>query len=143
MTSISDTNRQELDSEAAHALPTNADEFGRLFEDHRNDVVVVCYRFLGSVQDAEDAAQETALRSWRARESYRGDAGVRTWLHRIATRVCLDAIERRGRRIMPQQLRDPADPARRPDPPTEEILWLEPLPDAYVADTSLDPAGRY
>jgi RNA polymerase sigma-70 factor (ECF subfamily) len=130
-------------SEAAGGLPADADEFGRLLEAHRRDLVVLCYRFLGSLHDAEDAAQETALKAWRARAAFRGDASVRTWLHRIATRVCLDAIERRGSRRMPAQLGRPADPAQRPAPPTAEILWLEPLPDAYVADSSLDPQARY
>ena len=131
-------------SEAAGVLPADADEFGRLVEEYRRDLVVLSYRFLGSVADAEDAAQETALRAWRARDSFRGEAGVRTWLHRIATRVCLDAIERRGRRRnMPPQVALAADPSQPPAPPTTEILWLEPLPDAYVADAELDPAARY
>ena len=130
-------------SEPAGALPADADEFGRMVETHRRDLVVLCYRFLGSIADAEDAAQETALRAWRGRRTYRGEAGVRTWLHRIATRVCLDAIERRGRRRMPADLAAAADPRQPPAPPAAEILWLEPLPDRYVADASLDPAARY
>jgi RNA polymerase sigma-70 factor (ECF subfamily) len=129
--------------EAHGVLPDDADAFGSLLESHRRDLVVLCYRFLGSVHDAEDAAQETALKAWRARESFRGDAGIRTWLHRIATRVCLDAIDRRGRRALPSQLNRPADPAAQPDPPTREVLWLEPLPDTFLVDASLDPAARY
>lgn len=124
-------------------LPSDADGFGLLLESHRRDIVVLCYRFLGSVHDAEDAAQETALKAWRARDSFRGDAGIRTWLHRIATRVCLDALERRTRRQMPSHLTRPADPAVPPDPPTSEILWLEPLPDTFLVDASLDPEARY
>ena len=124
-------------------LPADADEFGRLLDSYRHDIVVLCYRFLGSVHDAEDAAQETALNAWRGRDGFRGDAGVRTWLHRIATRVCLDAIDRRSRRAMPAQLNRPADPAVPPDQRTTEIDWLEPLPDTFTADASLDPAARY
>src|SRR3954471_2597098 len=100
-----------MTAEVRVELPRDADEFGQLLEQHRRDLVVLCYRFLGSLEDAEDAAQETALRAWRARDGYRADAGVRTWLHRIATRVCLDAMEKRGRRVVPQQLSEPADPA--------------------------------
>ena len=77
------------------------DPFGRAIEAHRRDVVLLCYRFLGSIHEAEEAAQETALRAWRARDSFRGDASLRTWLHRIATRVCLDALDRRPRRVLP------------------------------------------
>ena len=130
-------------SETAGVLPPDADEFGRLVEAHRRDLVVLCYRFLGSIADAEDAAQETALRAWRGRDTFRGEAGVRTWLHRIATRTCLDAMERRGRRRMPAHVAGAADPAQPPAPPTNEVLWFEPLPDTYVAATSLDPAARY
>src|SRR5687768_7198922 len=97
-------------SEVPSALPADADDFGRLVDSHRRDVVVLCYRFLGSVQDAEDAAQETFLRAWRGRGTFLGLAGVRTWLHSIATRVCLDAIEQRRRRVMPQQIGEAANP---------------------------------
>ena len=130
-------------AEAADALPADVDDFGQLLEQHRRDLVVLCYRFLGSVADAEDAAQETALRAWRARDTYRGESGVRTWLHRIATRVCLDAIDKRGRRFLPQQLSSGADPSQPPDRTPNEILWLEPLPDEYVAEVALQPEARY
>lgn len=129
--------------EAADGLPADADEFGRLLDSYRHDVIVLCYRFLGSVHDAEDAAQETALRAWRGRDGFRGEAGIRTWLHRIATRVCLDATARSTRRQMPAQLAPPADPRMQPSAPTEEISWLEPLPDAYIADSTFDPAATY
>ncbi len=127
----------------ANELPTDAAEFGRLLDFYRRDLVVLCYRFLGSVADADDAAQETALRAWRGRGTFRGDAGVRTWLHRIATRVCLDEMDKRSRRTMPLDLHGSADPTYPPAPPTQEISWLEPLPDSYLADAQLDPAARY
>ena len=130
-------------SEAQAALPVDADAFGRVLEAHRLDLVVLCYRFLGSVHDAEDAAQETALNAWRARATFRGEAGVRTWLHRIATRVCLDVLERRSRRIMPPGMGSQAEAAVPPEPPSSEIPWLEPLPDTFIEDASIDPAARY
>jgi RNA polymerase sigma-70 factor (ECF subfamily) len=129
--------------EVTHELPADAEQFGQVLDAYRRDLVVLCYRFLGSLTDAEDAAQETALRAWRGRGSYRGESGLRTWLHRIATRVCLDAIDRRGRRVMPEQLGGPAEAGSPPAPPTNEIRWLEPLPDWYLADASLDPAALY
>lgn len=124
-------------------LPTDAEGFGRRLEEHRRDLVVLCYRFLGSPADAEDAAQETALRAWRSRDTYRGEASLRTWLHRIATRVCLDMLERRSRRRLPTQLSGPADPGQPPAPPSSEVSWLEPLPDRGLQDAALDPAARY
>jgi RNA polymerase sigma-70 factor (ECF subfamily) len=110
----------------------------------RHDIVLHCYRFLGSIAEAEEAAQETALRAWRGRAAFRGDASVRTWLHRIATRVCLDILRQRtGRRLPPDVTPPTMDATRPPDPPATEIAWLEPLPDMYIADVTADPAARY
>lgn len=120
------------------------DDLSSAIDAHRRDVVLLCYRFLGSIAEAEEAAQETALRAWRGRAGFRGEASLRTWLHRIATRVCLDMLRRRtGRRLPPDVRPSPADPLRPPDPPAADIAWLEPLPDRYVADARTDPAARY
>ncbi len=128
----------------AWSIPGTDDEaFGRLFEAQRRDLVLLAYRFLGSIHEAEEATQETAIRAWRGRGSFRGDASVRTWLHRIATRVCLDALEGRGRRPHPTAFGRAADPTRPPEPPSTEIAWLEPLPGDYLVDAALDPAARY
>jgi RNA polymerase sigma-70 factor (ECF subfamily) len=109
--------------------------FGALTEPLRRDLLLHCYRFTGSVHDAEDLVQETLARAWRGRSDYRGDAGLRTWLRRIATRACLDALRRqRGRRTLPGAL----DPGH-----AGEILWLEPLPDELLADALSDPAAAY
>jgi len=121
------------------------DAFGRVLEEHRRDLVLLAYRFLGSVHDAEEAAQETAIRAWRGRDGFRGEASVRTWLHRIATRVCLDLLRTRRGRVLPASLGGPADPARPAavPPPRTEVAWLEPLPEALVAGSQHDPAARY
>jgi RNA polymerase sigma-70 factor (ECF subfamily) len=109
--------------------------FGPLTEPFRRDLLLHCYRFTGSVQDAEDLVQETLARAWRARSGYRGDAGLRTWLRRIATRVCLDAARHgRPRRTLPSRLAEPQ---------TGEVLWLEPLPDEVLAGADTDPAATY
>jgi RNA polymerase sigma-70 factor (ECF subfamily) len=120
------------------------DDLTAAIEAHRRDVVLLCYRLLGSVADAEEAAQETALKAWRSRATFRGGASPRTWLHRIATRVCIDLLrQRRGRRL-PSAVRPAAtDPVQPPAPPITEIAWLEPLPDALVAGAATDPAARY
>jgi RNA polymerase sigma-70 factor, ECF subfamily len=120
------------------------DDLTAAIDAHRQDVVLLCYRMLGSIAEAEEAAQETALKAWRSRAAFRGESSVRTWLHRIATRVCLDELrKRRGRRLPPAVRRLPADPLLPPDPPISEIAWLEPLPDAFIAGEATDPAARY
>ena len=120
------------------------DDLPAVIDAQRHDVVLHCYRFLGSIADAEEAAQETALRAWRGRAAFRGESSVRTWLHRIATRVCLDILRHRsGRRLPPDVGPATTERGRPPAPPATEIAWLEPLPDIYVADVAADPAARY
>jgi RNA polymerase sigma-70 factor (ECF subfamily) len=115
-------------------------EFMQRAEPFRRELVVHAYRMLGSYQDAEDVVQETYLRAWRGHDQFEGRASIRTWLYRIATRVCLTALENKGRRVLPSGLAGPsADPttplARRGDVP-----WLQPLPDASVTSDTDDPA---
>ncbi|NUR06011.1 MAG: RNA polymerase subunit sigma-70 [Nocardioidaceae bacterium] len=101
------------------------------FEPYRGELVGSCYRMLGSFHEAEDAVQETLLRAWKARERYDPDrASVRTWLHRIATNVCLTALEGRGRRPLPSGLGAPSDDAGAPLVAALDVPWLEPFPDA-------------
>ena len=108
--------------------------FGPITESLRRDLLLHCYRFTGSVSEAEDLVQETLARAWRGRSGYRADAGLRTWLRQIATRVCLDALRRaRGRRRLP------SSPAAR----IGEVLWLEPIHDDLIADADADPAATY
>jgi RNA polymerase sigma-70 factor (ECF subfamily) len=117
------------------ATPLDEDSFGPITESLRRDLLLHCYRFSGSVHDAEDMVQETLARAWRGRADYRGDAAPRTWLRRIATRVCLDALRRtRGRRLLPSS----PDHAK-----TGEVLWLEPIHDDLIADSATDPAASY
>ena len=113
--------------------PLTSATFGALTDPFRRDLLLHCYRFVGSLTDAEDLVQETLARAWRGRAGYRGDAGLRTWLRRIATRVCLDELRRgRSRRTLPAD-RDRTSPG--------EPLWLEPLPDDLLAEQSADPAA--
>src|SRR5579872_572231 len=98
--------------------------FRRLVEPYRHALNVHCYRMLGSAQDAEDLAQETLLRAWRALERFEPRAQFQTWLYRIATNACLDELERRPRRP------EPVDPF--PDRPLGE-----------PASPTYDPAARY
>jgi RNA polymerase sigma-70 factor (ECF subfamily) len=112
----------------------------------RRELQVHCYRIVGSVQDAEDLVQETLLAAWRGLERFEGRASMRSWLYRIATNRCLNALRDRGRRLPelpppPEEPRDPPEPTRQPEP-----IWLEPYPDSLlegVVDRSDEPDARY
>jgi RNA polymerase sigma-70 factor (ECF subfamily) len=100
-------------------------------EPYRGELVAHCYRMLGSFHEAEDLAQETMLRAWKARDRYdRARSSVRTWLYRIATNACLTALEGRARRPLPSGLGAPSDDPAAPLTPAFEIPWLQPFPDA-------------
>ena len=101
------------------------------FEPYRGELVAYCYRMAGSYHDAEDLVQETMLRAWKARDRYDGTrASVRTWLYRIATNVCLSALEGRARRPLPSGLGAPSRDPEAPLTPARGVTWLQPFPDA-------------
>ncbi|MCR6483032.1 RNA polymerase subunit sigma-70 [Amycolatopsis sp. OK19-0408] len=102
------------------ARPLGADEatFALLTERHRRELQVHCYRMLANFEDAQDLTQETFLRAWRGRESFKGDAALRTWLYRIATNACLDFLEKRNDRT--------------PVPAGLEVPHLQPYPDRML-----------
>jgi RNA polymerase sigma-70 factor, ECF subfamily len=103
------------------------------FEAYRGELVAYCYRMLGSFHEAEDLVQDTLLRAWKARDRYDpARASVRTWLYRIATNVCLTALEGRARRPLPSGLGAPSDDTGAPLTPALDIPWLQPFPDARV-----------
>jgi len=100
--------------------------FAVLVERHRGELLVHCYRMLGSFTEAEDLVQETFLRAWKNLDGFEGRSTVRAWLYRIATNACLDVLAVRERRVLPDDLAGPsaANLAARPD-----IPWLQPFPD--------------
>lgn len=106
-------------------------------ESHRGELTAYCYRMAGSFHEAEDLVQETLLRAWKARDRYDpARASVRTWLYRIATNVCLTALEGRARRPLPSGLGAASDDPGAPLLPAMDIPWLQPFPDARCdADT--------
>ena len=122
------------------------ESFRCLVAGQRDVLEAHCYRMLGSVQDAEDAVQETLIRAWRALRGYRGRGSLRTWLHRIATNVCIDAIRRRPKRVLPVDDGAPVSPDREASPePVREPVWLEPFPDQELKseDGAATPEARY
>ncbi|HEY8378177.1 MAG TPA: sigma-70 family RNA polymerase sigma factor, partial [Nannocystis sp.] len=119
---------------ATHAARASA----RDLEVHRAALTGHCYRMLGSIAEADDAVQETMVRAWRALDRFEGRSSLRTWLYRIATRVCLDALERRSRRGRPVEL----GPAGTVDDPLTTLpneAWVEPIADARALPADADP----
>ena len=117
----------------AQAMPASED-FARLADPFRGELLAHCYRMLGSVHDAEDQVQETLIRAWRSYGEFEGRASMRTWLYRIATNACLRALENRSRRPLPSGLAGPGDdPAGPLAGARPEVPWLQPIPDALVA----------
>ncbi|MBZ5713816.1 sigma-70 family RNA polymerase sigma factor [Nannocystis pusilla] len=110
-------------------------------EQHRAALTGHCYRMLGSAAEADDAVQETLVRAWRSLDRFEGRSSLRTWLYRIATRVCLDALTRRSRRARPMELG--------PVGTIDDVLlslpgerWVEPIPDAHALPADADPYER-
>ena len=105
--------------------------FASLVEPVRHELQVHCYRMLGSLEDAEDAVQETLLRAWSRLDSFEGRAPLRAWLYGIATHACLDALRRRKSRVWPTDLAGPADP-RNYELAGLDLPWLQPYPDRLL-----------
>jgi RNA polymerase sigma-70 factor, ECF subfamily len=116
------------------------DEFAAL-DEFRSELLVHCYRMLGSAEEAEYVVHETYLRAWRSYAGFEGRSSARTWLYRIATNACLTAIERRGRRPLPSGLGGPSEDPAAPLAGPPEVPWLRPLPDSLLAAEQLDPAA--
>jgi len=118
--------------------------FGQLIEPYQRELQVHCYRILGSAQDAEDAVQETLLAAWRGLRGFEQRSSLRTWLYRIATSRCLNALRSASRREpmnWPRRDVDPPEPTR-----LGEVVWLEPYPDLLLSDLPDDapgPQARY
>ncbi len=122
----------------AVAATGSAAELERDLGQHRQELMGYCYRMLGSPFDAEDAVQETLLRAWRGVDRFDGRAALRSWLYRIATNVCLDALSARNRRARPMDLGPAREPVAENLNVPSEVTWIEPIPDTMVG--SSDPA---
>jgi RNA polymerase sigma-70 factor (TIGR02960 family) len=116
--------------------------FRELTDPYRAELQVHCYRILGSLHDAEDAVQDTLLAAWRGLAKFEARASVRSWLYRIATNTCLNALRARSRRPRRVQAMDDVPAPTR----TIEPTWIEPYPDALLdelPDRAPGPAARY
>ncbi|MGW0118086.1 sigma-70 family RNA polymerase sigma factor [Streptomyces sp. NPDC003327] len=107
---------------------------------YRRELTGYCYRMLGSSFEAEDAVQDTMVRAWKAMDSFEGRSSLRSWLYRIATNVCLDALNAGNRRARPMDLTGPTPVAQAQLVKQPEITWLEPVPDGRVLPSATDPA---
>src|SRR5262249_32476565 len=122
----------------------DSEAFAELVAPHRRELQVHCYRMLGSTQDAEDALQETLLAAWRGLGGFEGQASLRTWLYRVATNRCLNALRANRRR---PTMSMPA-PDFHPPEPTQlgEVTWLQPYPHLLLdglPDAAPGPEARY
>ena len=127
----------------ARARAGDGEAFGQVAEPYRRELHVHCYRMLGSLQDAEDALQDTLLAAWRGLAAFEGRSSLRTWLYQVATNRCLNILRANRRRpvvdLLPPGVEIP-EPTR-----TGEVVWLEPYPDALLSGPNEPPGpeGRY
>ena len=120
----------------------DGDAFEELVEPHRRELLVHCYRILGSLQDAEDVLQEVLMAAWRALSRFDGRS-LRAWLYRIATNRCLNFLRDETRRPQSTLVVKPITAADGGLVSSDEAWWLEPYPDALMDDTAVSPEARY
>src|SRR5215469_12780642 len=116
--------------------------FETLVKVYQRELLVYCYRMLGSFNDAEDLVQETLLRAWEKRATLTSPGSYRAWLYRIATNLCLDRLRSAPRRSLPPQTHPVGDPSSPSPKQVREPIWLEPFPDDLLADQKTDPEAH-
>jgi RNA polymerase sigma-70 factor (ECF subfamily) len=135
----------ELPTQTALVLAAQAGDqraFEALVEPYQRELLVHCYRMLGSFHDAEDVLQETLLRAWEKRETFTSPGSFRAWMYRIATNLCLNMLTRQPRRSLSPRTHAALDPTKPLPPPQNEPIWLEPFPDELLADQWTLPEQR-
>src|SRR5690242_1213242 len=121
----------------------NGTSFQGLTDQYRYELLVHCYRILGSIEDAEDGLQETLVRAWRYFDTLKEQSSLRAWLYKIATNVCLDMMDKRKIRQLPTSTHLPATPLDALPALNNDHLWIEPLPEFYLEKYSNSPEQRY
>jgi RNA polymerase sigma-70 factor (ECF subfamily) len=141
MKNIDENGQAEL---LASARAGDQAAFGKLIEPYHREILVHCYRILGSFEDAEDISQEVLLRAWKHLSSFEGRSSLRAWLYKIGTNACLDVLDRRRVRGLPRELYPRGDPLRELPSPSKEVTWVEPFPDEYIdGQPNIYPEARY
>ncbi len=118
--------------------------FEQLVQPYRRELLVHCYRILGSFEDAEDMLQETLVRVWKRLDTFEGRSSLRAWLYKIATNACLDALDSRRVRGLPREVYRRGDPNAPLPRPSQEVTWIEPFPDVMIdQEPEIYPEARY
>jgi RNA polymerase sigma-70 factor (ECF subfamily) len=126
----------------AEVTKSDSAVFSSLIEPYRRELHLHCYRLLGSLQDTEDLVQETMLRAWQHFDTFKGHASLRTWLYTIATNACLDTLKKRLPRTLPVAKSPPMNPLTPIVSAPAEPIWLEPYPDAWLAEATENTEAR-
>ncbi len=135
----------KVPSQTALVLAAQAGDqkaFEALVNTYRRELLVHCYRMLGSLSDAEDLVQETLLRAWEKRATLTNPQSYRAWLYRIATNLCLNRLKSVSRRTLPSEITLPSDPSSPAPERVQEPIWLEPFPDELLVDPQSDPEDQ-
>src|SRR5215213_6468953 len=134
----------EQTEQLAAARAGKQEAFEELVEPYRRQLLVHCYRILGSFEDAEDMLQETLVRAWKRLDSFEGRSSLRAWLYKIATNASLDALDSRRVRGLPRELYGRGDPTQPLPAPSQEVLWVELLPEEWIDDQpDIYPEAHY
>src|SRR3954452_15256699 len=136
-TATGPTPRERALLEAARAGDENA--YQLLIEPHRRELRAHCYRMLGSIHDADDAVQDALLRAWRGLPRFEGRSTTRSWLYKITTNACLNAIAPQPRRVLPIDFGEAADPHGGAGVPLVESVWMQPYPDERLHPRDAPP----
>ena len=133
-----------LDEKTAIDAARSGDEkaFTGLIAPYRRELRAHCYRMSGSLHDADDLVQDSLLRAWKGLAGFEGRSSLRTWLYKVTTSACLDALERRGPRALPMDLAPPSDGRSPIGPPRMDPVWIEPCPEELY-DGPGSPEARY